>query len=137
MDYNFIFPKDLYSEVRIEERYRIWLTIRNGKIENDGEYTEVGAMVRVFDGNMWYTATTNTLEDIQSQLDSLTKIATPDPDIYENEVVKAFEVNQDVIMNFDKEYQYTKELSTSNECKAEMVPLKDKSDFDRIVEVFC
>ena len=68
MDYNFIFPKDLYSEVRIEERYRIWLTIRNGKIENDGEYTEVGAMVRVFDGNMWYTATTNTLEDIQSQL---------------------------------------------------------------------
>ena len=68
MDYNFKFPKDLYSEVRIEERYRIWLTIRNGKIENDGEYTEVGAMVRVFDGNMWYTATTNTLEDIQSQL---------------------------------------------------------------------
>ena len=52
MDYNFIFPKDLYSEVRIEERYRIWLTIRNGKIENDGEYTEVGAMVRVFDGIM-------------------------------------------------------------------------------------
>ena len=103
MDYNFRFPKDLYSEVRIEERYRIWLTIRNGKIENDGEYTEVGAMVRVFDGNMQYTATTNTLEEIQSQLDSLAEIATPDSDIYENEVVKAFEVNKDVIMNFDKE----------------------------------
>ena len=37
MDYNFKFPKDLYSEVRIEEHYSIWLTIRNGKVENDGE----------------------------------------------------------------------------------------------------
>lgn len=52
MDYNFKFPKDLYSEVRIEEHYSIWLTIRNGKVENDGESSEVGAMVRVFDGNM-------------------------------------------------------------------------------------
>ena len=103
MDYNFKFPKDLYSEVRIEEHYSIWLTIRNGKVENDGESSEVGAMVRVFDGNMWFTATTNTLEEIQSQLDSLAEIATPDPDIYENEVVKEFEVNKDVIMNFDKE----------------------------------
>lgn len=34
-----------------------------------------------------------------------------------------------------KEYQYTKEVAISNECKAEMVPLKDKKDFDRIIEI--
>lgn len=34
-----------------------------------------------------------------------------------------------------KEYQYTKEVSISNECKAEMVPLKNKNDFDRIAEI--
>ncbi len=34
-----------------------------------------------------------------------------------------------------KEYQYTKEVTISNECEAVMVPLKDKNDFDRIVEI--
>ena len=34
-----------------------------------------------------------------------------------------------------KEYQYSKEVTISDECKAEMVPLKSKSDFDRIVEI--
>lgn len=34
-----------------------------------------------------------------------------------------------------KEYQYSKEVTISDECKAEMVPLKGKSDFDRIVEI--
>ncbi len=34
-----------------------------------------------------------------------------------------------------KEYQYAKEVTIPNECKAEMVPLKDKKDFDRIVEI--
>lgn len=34
-----------------------------------------------------------------------------------------------------KEYQYSKEVTIPCECKAEMVPLKDKQDFDRIVEI--
>ena len=34
-----------------------------------------------------------------------------------------------------KEYQYSKEVTISNECKAEMIPLKDKNDFDKIVEI--
>ena len=34
-----------------------------------------------------------------------------------------------------KEYQYTKEVTISDECKAEIVPLKDKSDYDRIVRI--
>ncbi|MBQ1850504.1 MAG: TldD/PmbA family protein [Lachnospiraceae bacterium] len=108
MDYQFRFPKDLYSEVRIEEYYRIWLAIQNGKVENDGESAEVGAMVRVFDGNMWYTATTNSLEEIQSQLDALAAIAAPNPNIYEHPIVKEFEVNRDAIMTFDTEQDIRK-----------------------------
>ncbi len=34
-----------------------------------------------------------------------------------------------------KEYQYTKDVTDSGECKAENVPLRDKSDFDRTVEI--
>ena len=103
MDYHFEFPKDLYAEVRMEERYEIWLAIRNGELDNDGESAEVGAMVRVFDGNMWYTATTNSFEEIQQQLDALAKVAVPNPDIYEHKVVKEFEVNRDEIFTYDKE----------------------------------
>ena len=88
MDYNFKFPENLYSEVRMEEKYGIWLTIQNGEVENDGESAEVGAMVRVFDGNMWYTATTNSLDEIQSQLDALAAIAAPNPQIMEHPIVK-------------------------------------------------
>ena len=35
-----------------------------------------------------------------------------------------------------KEYQYSKDVTISGECKAKGVPLKDKIDFDRTVEIF-
>lgn len=34
-----------------------------------------------------------------------------------------------------KEYQYSKEVAISGECKAKSVPIKGKSDFDKIVEI--
>ena len=34
-----------------------------------------------------------------------------------------------------KEYQYSKDVTISGECKAESVPLKDKSDFDRTAKI--
>ena len=103
MDYNFKFPENLYSEVRMDEKYGIWLTIRNGEVENDGEVAEVGAMVRVFDGNMWYTATTNSLDEIQSQLDALAAIAAPNPQIMEHPIVKELDVNRDERFRYDGE----------------------------------
>ena len=90
MEYHFEFPKDLYAEVRMEERSSIWLSIKNGEIENDGESAEAGAMVRVFDGNMWYTATTNSFDEIQEQLDALAKIAVPNSGIYEHPIVTSW-----------------------------------------------
>ena len=103
MDYNFKFPENLYSEVRMEEKYGIWLTIQNGEVENDGESAEVGAMVRVFDGNMWYTATTNSLDEIQSQLVALAAIAAPNPQIMEHPIVKELDVNRDERFRYDGE----------------------------------
>ena len=81
MGYNFKFPKDLYADVRIEESRALWLGMENGELKNDGESDEIGAMVRVYDGNMWYTATTNSMDEIQGQLDALAEMATPDPQI--------------------------------------------------------
>lgn len=103
MKQEFKFPKDLYADVRIEESYQIWLHQENGEVKSDGDLSEVGAIVRVFDGNLWYTATTNSLDEIQGQLDDLAKMATPNPDILENEIVKSYEVHRDERINYEGE----------------------------------
>ena len=75
------FPKDLYADVRIEENYNLWLGVKNGDLDSDGSTKEAGAFIRVFDGTMWYTGTTNKLDEIQKELDNLATLATPNPDI--------------------------------------------------------
>lgn len=97
------FPKDLYADVRIEETFEFGMGIRNGEMEADGIAEELGAFVRVFDGNMWYTSTTNDIEGIQAELDNLATLATPNPDIFEHPMVKMLQVHQDTVLKFDGE----------------------------------
>lgn len=94
------YPKDLYSDVRIEEKYCLALNVQNGELEADLKYTEVGAFVRVFDGQMWYTASTNNIKDIQKELDNLATLATPNPYILDNPMVKKLQVNQTEVLRF-------------------------------------
>lgn len=75
------FPKDLYCDVRIEETYHTNYYIQNGEVEADSVTTETGAMIRVFDGTMWYTGSTNDIAGIQKEIDNLAALATPNPDL--------------------------------------------------------
>lgn len=97
------FPENLYSDVRISEKYSIWYYVKNGDIDSDSDVMSVGAMIRVFDGNLWYTASTNDISNIQAELDSLALLATPNPDIYNHPFVKILEVNKDSHCIYDKE----------------------------------
>ncbi len=97
------FPKDLYADVRIEEQYSMWLAMKNDELESDGTAQVTGAMIRVFDGNMWYTSTTNKLGDIQKELDNLATVATPNPDILNHPMVKNLQVNKDNVVRFEGE----------------------------------
>lgn len=97
------FPKDLYADVRIDERYGIWLGVKNGEVDSDGMISEMGAIIRVFDGNMWYTVTTNELNEIQMELDHLATLATANTAIRENPIVKKYEVHQEKIIKFEGE----------------------------------
>ena len=103
MKQEIVFPKNLYSDVRIEESYSIWLNIQNGDINGDGEISEKGAMIRVYDGTMWYTSSTNDLDSIQKELDSLAELANPNPDIYEDPAISLLEVNHDCIFRYEGE----------------------------------
>ncbi len=97
------FPKDLYADVRIEEMYGIWLEMRNGETEYDSARKVTGVMIRVFDGTMWYTGTTNKLDEIQKELDNLAALATPNPDILNHPMVKKLEVHKVNIEKFTGE----------------------------------
>ena len=124
------FPKDLYSDVRIEDEYKVFLTNHDGDLEEDGENSSVGILIRVFDGQMWYTASTNDHEQIQNKLDELAQIATPNPGIYEHPAVKKLEVHEDVILKYQDESNVRK---VSRESLLKMVDHYVESCIDRSI----
>ncbi len=95
------FPKNLYADVRIEENYNIGLGMKNDEIEADSSSLEKGAMIRVFDGNMWYTATTNHLDEIQQELNHLASLATPNPEIEKHPLVQKLEVHKEKVLLYE------------------------------------
>ena len=97
------FPKGLYSDIRIEHRRAANYSVSNGDVKQNSETAVNGAMIRVYDGKLWYTSVTNDLDKIQSELDDLASIAEPDPDIDNDPIVKMFEVHKDKVLRFDGE----------------------------------
>jgi TldD protein len=97
------FPKDFYADVRIEENAHSNIYIRNGEIEHNSAVSTVGAIVRVYDGEMWYSSVTNDIGEIQHELDNLAGLAKPNPDILNDPMVKNFEVNKAEVLIYDGE----------------------------------
>lgn len=94
------FPNDLYVDVRIEESYNTYYFVKNGDVEADSSVNVTGAIIRVFDGNLWYTGSTNDIDGIQKEIDNLASLATPNPDILSHPTVAAYEVNKAAILTF-------------------------------------
>ena len=99
----FVFPEGLYSDIRIEHRSSAVYSVENGEVKANSEVTITGAIVRVYDGKMWYTSVTNDLGSLQTELDGLAALAEPDPAIADDPVVKLYEVNKDKVLRYDGE----------------------------------
>ncbi len=97
----FKFPKDLYTDVRIEDQKSASYEMQDDEVLFNSEICEKGAMIRIFDGKMWYTAETNDIDAIQKKIDELAKLATPNPEILENPIVKNCSVNKVNILKFN------------------------------------
>ena len=97
------FPKDLYCDVRIEENYASRYSVQNDDVLSDSASTVTGAMIRVFDGTMWYTASTNNIDGIQAEINNLAMLATPNPDILKHPVVAAYETNTDTVLQYSED----------------------------------
>ena len=110
------FSKGLYSDVRIEDRYAVQISVSEGEVRQCRELREKKAFLRVYDGKKWYYASTDDVHRVQDMLEELAGYAAPEDGIDDDPVVKAFEVNKDVVMRF-----------TGN-CVAD-IPLEKKTEF--------
>lgn len=94
------FKENFYADVRVEDRFTTTISYTNGFLKEIKERNEKRAFIRVFDGKMWFFASTTDLSDIQNKLDGLYAQAKPNAKILKNRIVKRFEVNNDVKMVF-------------------------------------
>ena len=67
----FNFRKGFYADIRIEDRFTTDINYKNGVAEQCRELQEKKAFLRVFDGKMWYYASTDNVNDLQRELDDL------------------------------------------------------------------
>ncbi|MDD6795885.1 MAG: TldD/PmbA family protein, partial [Clostridiaceae bacterium] len=87
------FPQDLYTDVRIETTETTDIFYENKKLNQNKTKVERGALIRIFDGERWYYSSTTDIDNIQNEIDELSKIAKPKKNIYDNPVVKRLEIN--------------------------------------------
>ncbi|MDE7440189.1 MAG: TldD/PmbA family protein [Clostridia bacterium] len=96
------FKEGFYADARVETVFTTSIKYRDGALEESKNTTVKKAFLRVFDGEMWYYASTYKLDDLQGELDKLYANATPNKDILKNETVKRFESNFAKVIKFDK-----------------------------------
>lgn len=94
------FRKNYYADVRIEDRFETTVAYLNDRLNQCKQTAAEKAFVRVFDGNMWYYASTCDMDRLQATLDGLYDAAVENKRILDNPIVKKFEVNRDTVMRF-------------------------------------
>jgi TldD protein len=95
------FPENLYTDVRIESVFSTQIALENYELKQNKCKTDKGAMIRIFDGNRWYYSATTSINQIQQEIDSLAKMATPNPDIHNHPVVTKFEMNKGCHLRYE------------------------------------
>lgn len=96
------FPKNFYSDVRVECIYRSHIRIEMGRLEEIKEAKDSGAFIRLFDGKKWYYSSTTDLNSIDKELENLASLATPNPEINQHPTIVRLQKNQGDCCRFAK-----------------------------------
>ena len=108
------FKQGYYADVRIEDRFETHIMLRDGNLEECKASRVKRAFLRVYDGEMWYYASTSDTEGLQRELNGLYAAAKPAADVSDHPAVRAFEVNREVRLCF-------------SECSVADVPMEEKT----------
>ena len=98
MKYNF--PEGVYTDVRIEHVFKTTISYLMRELQECKEQKYSAAFIRVYDGEMWYYASTSDLEGIQAEINELALIAKKNPNIKDAKIFKNFSANKDEVMAF-------------------------------------
>lgn len=88
------FHNGLYTDVRIEDVFETQILYTKGSLDESKVRRYRAAFVRVYDGIRWYYASTSDLANLQQQIDQLSKMAKPNPDILTDPIIKRIEANK-------------------------------------------
>ena len=94
------FPKDLYTDIRVETVYKTMILIENFQLKQKKIKEEKGALIRIYDGARWYYSATTDVSNLQKEVDNLAQMAKPNPFIYNDPIVKKFEINKETLLNY-------------------------------------
>lgn len=97
----FNYPKNLYTDVRIETLVSTSIMIENDQLKTNKSKHEKGAFIRIYDGKRWYYKATTQIHQIQAEIDELALMATANEAVMDSEIIKKLEVNQETLMVFD------------------------------------
>ena len=94
------FRDGFYADIRMEDRCTTVISCKNGTLEEMKNRVERQAFLRVYDGKLWYYASTTDVDRLQKTLDGLYAAAAENPRILEDPMVRRFEVNRDQRKDF-------------------------------------
>lgn len=94
------FPRNLYTDVRLEDVSVSEITYHNGELRQNLKRNHRGAFIRIFDGQRWYYSSTTDIDNIQEEINKLSTMACENEKIMEDPIVKKFEVNSGVFLHF-------------------------------------
>ena len=130
------FKDGFYADVRVETVFTTSIKYRDGALEESKNTTVKTAFLRVFDGDMWYYASTYKLGELQAELDKLYANATPNKDIAKNATVRRFESNKANIRKFADNCVKSKSLAEKGRLLTEKFPLLKSEHLKMFVAVY-
>jgi len=96
----YVFPKNLYTDVRLEDVSVSEITYQNGELMQNLKRNTKGGFIRIFDGKRWYYSSTTDVDNIQEEINKLALMAEENENILKHPVVEKFEVNKGEYLQF-------------------------------------
>lgn len=123
-----VFKKDFYADIRVEDRFSTAVEFLDGNLKESKVRREKRAFIRVYDGKMWYYASTTDVGSVRKVLEELYAVAEPNSDIENDPVVKKFQRNKTRLNTFKNNSVRDVLLEEKTELIRSMLPIASSEE---------